>query len=620
MMVSSWSRAVAAVSALVLGGLTVPAVSAAAAVRGEVRVDQVGYGITETKYAYLLSSAPGSFSVVDERGWTVHRGRTGASLGAWNAKYPAVYQLDLSKVWLPGKYRIVVSGETEATSPTFRIDTKDRLFTPLVRATNEFFQAQRDGDDIIPGRLGRKPSHLADKQATVYDWPVFVGEGGDEIAEPLKPIGGPIDVEGGWVDAGDFVKFTSNTAYSLAELGYVLREGYDPVLAKEVKLGLDWLDKMWDQKSKTLYAQVGIGTGSDKFGFLGDHDVWRNPHDDDALDVKPGDPEYFVKHRPVFPANPGGSALSPNLAGRVAAAFALGAQVEAKRNPALAKKYLSEAASVFEQAKTEDVGELVTAFPHAYYPESSWRDDMELGATQLALAGKALRDPRASEWTRQAAHWAKAYIDLEEKSTLNLYDTSALAHAELAKLLRHGVPGAALGREELIGDLRRQLDEGVASAAKSPFRTAVSVKDFDAASKSFGFAATERLYADVTGDRRYAAFGSQQRNFTLGANAWGVSLVVGVGTTSPKCPHHQAANLAGEAKVLYGAVVNGPNGAEHFADLPFPAGAKECTKPFDAFDTTESRYTDDLASWPSNEPAIDFTSTAMLAFSLAGRS
>ncbi|OXM42197.1 hypothetical protein CFP71_42685, partial [Amycolatopsis thailandensis] len=282
--------------------------------------------------------------------------------------------------------------------------------------------------------------------------------------------------------------------------------------------------------------------------------------------------------------------------------------VEAKRNPSLARKYLAEAASVFAQAKTENVGELVTAFPHAYYPESSWRDDMELGATQLALAGKALRDPRAGDWTRQAAHWAKAYIDLEEKSTLNLYDTSALAHAELAKLLRHGVPDAALGREELIGDLRRQLDEGVASAAKSPFRTAVSVKDFDAASKSFGFAATERLYADVTGDRRYAAFGSQQRNFTLGANAWGVSLVVGVGTMSPKCPHHQAANLAGEAKVLYGAVVNGPNGAEHFADLPFPAGAKECTKPFDAFDTTESRYTDDLASWPSNEPAIDFTS------------
>jgi endoglucanase len=517
----------------------------------------------------------------------------------------------------PGTYRVKAAG---ATSPPFRIDTASRLFRPLVRATTEFFQAQRDGHDVVSGRLDRKPSHLADEKATVYAEPKFAGEGGDEIVEPLKPQGGLVDVEGGWVDAGDFVKFTSNTAYSLAELGFVLREDPDPVLAKEVRFGLDWLDKMWDGRTKTLYAQVGIGTGSEEFGFLGDHDVWREPQDDDALDVKAGDPAYFVKYRPVFPAAPAGAPLSPNLAGRVAAAFALGAQIQAHRDPRLARHYLSEAAAVFAQAKTTDVGELVSAFPHAYYPESSWEDDLELGATQLALAARALKDPRANGWARDAAKWAKAYIGSDDTSTLNLYDTSALAHADLAGLLRTGVPGAALGVRELAADLRRQLDAGVESAKKSPFRTAVDVTDFDAASKSFGFAATARLYQRVTGDTRYAAFGTRQRDFTLGANAWGVSLVVGVGTTFPQCPHHQAANLAGPSKVLYGAVVNGPNGADNFADLPFPAGAKECTRPYESFDGQGSRYADDLSSWPSNEPAIDFTSTALLAFSLAGRS
>ena len=188
---------------------------------------------------------------------------------------------------------------------------------------------------------------------------------------------------------------------------------------------------------------------------------------------------------------------------------------------------------MFAQAKTADVGELVSAFPHAYYPESSWEDDLELGATQLALAARKLGDPRANGWARDAAKWAKAYIGSDDTSTLNLYDTSALAHADLAVLLRTGVPGAALGVRELAADLRRQLDAGVESAKKSPFRTAVDVTDFDAASKSFGFAATARLYQRVTGDTRYAAFGAQQRDFTLGANAWGVSLVVGVGTTFP---------------------------------------------------------------------------------------
>ena len=39
--------------------------------------------------------------------------------------------------------------------------------------------------------------------------------------------------------------------------------------------------------------------------------------------------------------------------------------------------------------------DVVTALPHAFYPESSWRDDLEWGAAELALAGQALGDPRA---------------------------------------------------------------------------------------------------------------------------------------------------------------------------------------------------------------------------------
>ena len=54
--------------------------------------------------------------------------------------------------------------------------------------------------------------------------------------------------------------------------------------------------------SQDLYAQVGIGTGSEEFGFVGDHDVWRLPEADDRLNVRPGDSEYYIKYRPVFRA------------------------------------------------------------------------------------------------------------------------------------------------------------------------------------------------------------------------------------------------------------------------------------------------------------------------------
>jgi endoglucanase len=612
---------VAVVAVLVLASAPAPVVST-----GQIRVDQVGYGIAESKQAYLMANdaVPGAkFTVLDSTGRTALTGVIGANLGRWSNSFGAVHAIDFSGVSKPGTYRISVTGAVTATSPSFKIGTTADLFTPLVAANVEFFQAQRDGSNVVAGRLNRKPSHLADKQAFIYDTPQFKGTGGDEPAEPLKRVGGPIDVEGGWFDAGDFVKFTHATSYALSELLYAQRAKSTPELDAETAFGLKWLDKMWDEDNVVLYAQVGIGTGSAELKFLGDHDVWRLPEDDDELNVEPGDEKYFIKHRPVFRAAAPGQQISPNLAGRVSATFALAAQVEAERNPALARRYLDEAASIFAMARTSNVGELVTAFPHEYYPEDSWADDLEYGATELALAGHALDDSRAHGWTKTATHWAKRYLDSGYKSTLNLYDTSALAHHDLVRLLRGGaVSGAEVTEEQLIGDLERQLRQAAAAAASSPFGTAAKVNSFDAGTLSFGFAATAQLHRSLTGDKTYDRLGTQQRNFTLGSNAWGTTFVVGVGTSFPLCPHHQAANIAGDpgggSRILFGAVINGPNAPGQFERLSqTPEGAKPCTKPYTRpFDSTTSRFVDGLTSWRTSEPAIDFTSTAALAFTL----
>ena len=596
-----------------------------------VRVDQVGYATAEAKRAYLLSAAPApgaTFAVRDGHGRTVLTGTVGADAGGWNDTYTAVHPIDFGRLRTAGTYTIKAGG---AVSPPFRIAAPDKLFTPLVRDAVSFFAVQRDGANVDRGVLDRKPSHLADRRATVYDPPVFTGEGGDEIAAPLKATGGPVDVEGGWFDAGDFVKFTHATSYAVAELLYVQRGGDSAALRSETNHGLTWLDKMWDAEHRTLYAQVGIGTGSEEFGFLGDHDVWRLPEADDALDTGPGDESQYLKYRPLFPAAPAGQPVSPNLAGRVAAAFALGAQVAEQRGDhAAARRWFGQATSVFAQAKTTDVGELVTAYPHAYYPEDSWADDMEFGAAELARAGRMLGDRRADEWLRAAAHWARVYIGSDSTDTLNLYDTSALGHTELITGIRATrARGLEVAESDLVGDLRRQLDAGVEAAAEQPFGHAVDVTNFDAATRSFGYAATAHLYRSLTGSGTYDAFGTRQRDFALGANAWGVSLMIGEGTEFPQCPQHQVANLAGSLtggkRVIRGAVVNGPNGADNFEDLGIPDGARACpvvegANRFAAYDTAESRFLDDVRAWPSVEPAIDFTSTAALALSLTARS
>ncbi len=89
-----------------------------------------------------------------------------------------------------------------------------------------------------------------------------------------------------------------------------------------------------------------------------------------------------------------------------------------------------------------------------------------------------------------------------------------------------------------------------------------------------------------------------------------------VDASGRNCPLWSAGAAVTSPDLRKCAVVNGPDGA----DLPFPAGPKECTRPDESFDGQGSRHADDLSSRPSNEPVIDFASTAPLAFSLAGRS
>jgi hypothetical protein len=246
---------------------------------------------------------------------------------------------------------------------------------------------------------------------------------------------------------------------------------------------------------------------------------------------------------------------------------------------------------------------------------------------ELALAARRLHDRRAAGWLRAATHWARAYLGSGDRDALNLYDTSALAHADLVRALRHRRAGSRLevSAGDLLADLRRQLASGAGPAREEPFGSAVDVSDFDAATRTFGFAATARVYRALTGDRAYDAFGTAQRNWALGANAWGTSFVIGEGTEFPHCPQHQVANLAGSLtggrRVLVGAVVNGPNGAENFEDIGIPDGARACPvdgrNRFAPFDRPDARFLDDVRAWPSVEPAIDFTSTGMLAFALS---
>jgi hypothetical protein len=589
-----------------------------------VRVNQVGYGPGDAKVARLLSAKTARnalWSVVDSQGNAVASGRVGRDRGRWSRSFPHVYAIDFSAVRRPGTYSLKVSG---TTSPQFRIDQPAALYGSLAANEIRFLREQRDGSAVDPAILQRQPSHLADAHAGVFKTPAYRR---NVLVGRLHGAGGTADVAGGWMDAGDTLKYAETSSFSETLLLYALRRypqafGGDLGAARdEARFGLEWLLELWRASPRRLIYQVGLGDGNDKT-ILGAHDTtWRLPQADDALKATRGSSSRYVKYRPAFRDGRPSAGTSPNLAGRMAAAFALGAQVLGPGDPALATRSLGAARTILASARTRHVRRLVTATPASFYPEREWRDDMELGAAELALAEHG-RGP----YLRQAAHWANAYAGspLNGTDSLNLYDVAGLAHSELYQAMRAAgkTDVSGVSRGTLVQDLGGQLGPARRDAARDPFSYGDAYRDDDTVAHALGFAIEGRLLDELQGSRRYERFAETQRDLVLGDNAWGTSFVVGAGSEFPHCLHQPVANLMGSLNgsppVLLGAVVPGPVNARDLKGLTLSRGFRRCPvgggDAFRRFGGFGARYQDNVLASPTSEPSIDIAALGLLAF------
>ena len=628
----------AAVTGLgVVGALLLPSTSAFAANSAQLRVDQDGYLPSDTKIAYLMGTEALSgetYKVINSAGTTVASGSvTTSSRGNWNSAYPDVYPIDFSSVTAAGTYHVTVSGTESATSDNFQVESSSSLYGTLVGDGVNFFENQRDGSSMVStSSIARQPSHLNDASATVYQDPDFIansnGGTGDQISGELSKVtsgASTVNAEGGWFDAGDYLKFTFTTAYAddlLYSSDLALGSSAPASLTAEAQYGTTYLNKMWNASTKTLYLQVGIGEG-DESDYLGDHDLWRQPQVDDS--DSSSEDKYAAAHRPVFEAAAPGAKISPDVVGRVAAAFAFAAQQDEQAgNTSGAQTELADATSLYAMANTSaaENDDLTSALPEAYYPEGIWHDAMELGATEIVRAEQDLGESESSysSYLTQAATWASDYIsDDSGQDTLNLYDVSALAHGDLVAAIKDaGSPsGLAVTSAGLIANLKAQLAGAVSTANSDIFREGGDYTNFDVDSHTFGFISTEALYQKLSGDTEYAAFAGEERDWLLGGNAWGTSFVAGVGTTYPKCMGGQLENL--NSAVDVGAVVNGPNGTSNFSGGlgSLQSGMVKCENDsFTTFTGHGSEYVDDVRSWQSSEPALDMTGSLVLASSL----
>jgi endoglucanase len=637
------NRTLAILCVIVVGGIVAgaaPRTARPAPVAAFVRVNQIGYPGTASKRAYLMATIDetgATFSVRAAAGTTVYSAPIGPSLGAWSRTYKFVYPLDFGQVSAAGTYSIAVAGAAAATSPTFAINTGTSLYANALANSLSFYENERDGAGFIASPLRTAAGHLNDAHAMTYLTPNANSSG--RFSGDLTPLNTTIDASGGWWDAGDYLKFLQTESYTTAMLLTGVRDFPAQMgsgssrsnFTAEARFGTDWLLRMWDDSNRTLYYQVGIGEGNAKT--VGDHDIWRLPQDDDNYGS--GDPLYrYIRNRPVFRAGAPGSPISPNLAGRDAASFALCYQVFRGTDQAYANRCLLAAEHIFDLADTAPKT-LLTVIPYSFYPETEWRDDLELGAAELYKALAAGTPPAGLPHTdplfylRSAAHWANAYTTgpNDASDTLNLYDVSGLAHAELYQAIAQaGNPGGLeTTQAALLADLKKELDGALARASTDPFQFGFPWATWDTTSHGAGLSVMASEYDQLTGTTTYADWSGRWLANILGANAWGTSLIVGDGTTFPHCMQHQVANIAGSldgsAPILAGAVVEGPNGTVYSGVV---SGMRLCppdgSDPFAQFNS-KALFKDDVQSFSTVEPAIDLSATSPLAFArqMAGR-
>ena len=627
-----------------------------------VRVNQVGYTTSGSKRAYLMSSAAetgATFVLKNSSGSTVFGpAAIGANLGSWSTAFPDVYALDFDSFVTAGTYTISVSGSIAASSPSFKIDTAANVYSGALSNSLFFYQNERDGPNFVSTALRTAAGHLNDQSAKVYVTPNVNNNGrfsGDLTPATFNGSQPVINGEGGWWDAGDYMKFVMTHSYTVAVMLVGVRDfpgqmGATGVTQNslhfpdEAKFGLDWLQEMWDDTNQILYYQMAIGNGNAQT--ISDHDIWRLPQADDTYGGCTSVYRYIC-HRPVF-VNPAalnssnqiqaGALISPNLAGRLAADFALCYHVFQTSNPSYANQCLSSAEHIFDRANTAPAGNLLTAIPFSFYPETEWRDDLELGAAELYFATQACGSScpinlhPSSYYLQQAAQWANAYITgpNDAADTLNLYDVSGLAHFELyrAMALAGNPSGLATTQAALVADIVKQLNKAIAQSATDPFGFGFPWNTYDTTSHGGGLAvmAAECNYlvslgasCTLNNSTSPAVYANRQLANVLGTNAWGTSLIVNNGSTFPLCMQHQVTNLVptppNGPPFLSGAAVEGPNSIAAKGTL---SGMVACPpNGVDVFAQFNGKavYKDFVQSYSTVEPAIDLTASSFLAFS-----
>jgi endoglucanase len=554
-------------------------------VEARIHINQAGYLPGEPKRAVVAATdeiASRSFCLVDDN--VTRRVHYRGELKAYRSTHDSAsgrdtqyYYADFDGFTTPGRYQLRLADGRMSAPFSIRKD----IYAQLLPLTLEFFAVQRcGGGDNDPAREVTAVSNDCDRDDCDRD----DCHRDDGVARGGPRDGKPFDASGGWHDAGDYLKFVETTSYVTAMMLFAADHfpalvaprpaalGLPPLLA-HARVGLEWLLKMHPTPGE-FYYQVGDAR---------DHDKWRLPQRDCA------------RYSQDWQSRPVRFGVGANLAGRTAAAFALGFRLYGHHDPAFAARCLSAAASVYELGLTHR--DIVTTEPRDFYPESTWEDDMAWGAATLY---RVTNDPKYLQQALEFAHRAGA-----ANEATSVYNTHALAHATL-------YPYAPEGDRERLREYLRTDADLARQRAGNPYGLATPYV-WGTAEAAAGAALNCLLYAhcnEIGSNDDYLEVARHNRDFILGCNPFGISYLIGAGTHYPLFPHHQMANL--KQIELRGALVGGPTAPDVFQHEKIvftetQGGMVPGPMPAEDLADEVAVYHDAVQDYVTNEPAIDYT-------------
>ena len=568
-----------------------------------VRINQIGYLPEATKVAVFMSNEAvqvNGFELVDAfAGEAVWRSDAVRPMGALG-QMRMTCRLDFSALKTDGAYYIkVLSSGGETRSEIFPINPK--VYDGAADFVLNYMRQQRCGwNPFFKDSCHRKDG-------------IIVGH-----PDPKKDSTF-LDVTGGWHDASDCLQYTTTSANAIYQMMFAYQSNPEafsdnhladgtpgrngiPDIVDEIYWGLKWLDKMNPEPGE-MYNQIA----DDR-----DHVGMRVPNDDQA-DYGWGKgecrPVWFCSGEPQQRGKRGDKNKTTGVAstaGKFASDFAFGAEILKPFYPEFAEKIGAKAQAAYDAGVAKPgVCQTASVVSPYIYEEDNWVDDMELAAYEMfRRTGDKKYRTEAIEYARREP--VTPWMGADSARHYQWYPFMNMGHYRIARNFGGKVSA------EFIRNIRSGIQRVYERGKDHPFM--FGIPGIWCSNNLTSAMLTQCiLYRELTGDTTYQEMEGALRDWLLGCNPWGVSMIVELpkGGIFPTQPHSFIINY--KMGNTTGGLVDGPVYATIFGSL---LGIRtDGGINYEEFQPGDLVYHDSTHDYSTNEPTMD--GTASLTFPLS---